>query len=110
MKWITKILVTAVALLIVAELLPGVTVDGVFTAIAAALVLGILNAVVRPVLVILTLPITIVTLGLFIFVINALLFWFTASFFTAISVDSFTSALLGSLLVSIISVIGNRLS
>lgn len=107
MKLIARILVTALALLIVAKLIPGVTVDGLYPALIAALVLGLLNVFVRPVLVFLTLPITLLTLGLFIFVINALLFWLTASFLEGFAVSSFASALLGSLLVTLISTVGN---
>lgn len=108
MKIITKILLVAVTLLVVAELLPGVTVDGIYPAIVAALVLGVLNFFVRPILVILTLPITIITLGLFMFVINAGLFWFTASFIDGFSVSGFFSALLGSLIVTVVSTLGNK--
>lgn len=108
MKIIAKVLLSAVALLLVAELLPGVMVEGIYAAIVTALVLGILNVLVRPVLVILTLPITMITLGLFIFIINALLFWFTASFIEGFEVSGFLSALLGSLIVSVISAVGNK--
>ena len=109
MKIIARILITALALLIVAKLMPGVMVDGLYPAIIAAIVLGLMNAIVRPVLVVLTLPITIVTLGLFIFVINGLLFWFTASFLEGFAVAGFWSAVIGALLVSIISTVGNWL-
>jgi Mycobacterial 4 TMS phage holin, superfamily IV len=68
---ITRIVVTAFSLILVAQFVPGIAVDSIVTAIIAAILLGILNTLVRPVLVILTLPVTIVTLGLFIFVINA---------------------------------------
>lgn len=95
--------------MVVAEVLPGIVVTDIFTAIGAALVLALMHAVVRPVLVVLTLPITILTLGLFIFIINALLFWATAALFGGIEVDSFGYALLGSLLISILSAIGNKL-
>lgn len=108
MKIIARIALTALALLIVSHLIPGVIIDGLYPAIIAACILGILNAVVRPILIILTLPITIVTLGLFIFIINASLFYFTASFMSGFVVTSFLSALVGSLIISIISAIGNR--
>lgn len=108
MKIISSILVTALALLITAYLIPGIEVTGVYPAIIAALILGILNVVVKPILVILTLPITIVTLGLFMFVINAGLFMFAASFIEGFTVDGFLIAVLGSLIVSIISAIANN--
>lgn len=106
---IIRILVGALALLLVAELLPGVSVDGLYPAIIGAIILGVLNTIVRPILVVLTLPVTIVTLGLFIFVINAALFMFAASFIDGFSVSGFWMALVASLCVSIVSTIGNRL-
>lgn len=108
LKLITRILLGTLALLLVAELVPGVSIDGFYAAIIAAVILGILNAVVRPILFILTLPISILTLGLFIFVINAALFMFAASFIDGFAVDGFLAALLGSLLVSIVTTVGNR--
>lgn len=109
MKIVARVLVTALALLLVAELVPGIVVDGLYAAIIAAILLGVLNLVARPVLVVLTLPITIVTLGLFIFVINASLFLFVASFVEGFEVSGFWTALLGSLIVSVVSAIGNKL-
>jgi putative membrane protein len=108
MKIITRIAITALALLIVAKLPIGVEIEGLAGAIVAAVVLGILNTLVRPLLVILTLPITILTLGLFILVINASLFYFTATFIDGFAVASFWAALLGSILVSIISSVANK--
>lgn len=109
MKIFSRILVTALALLLVAELLPGIVVSGLYPALIAAVLLGVLNVFIRPILVILTLPITIITLGLFTFVINAILFWLVAHFVTGFDVDSFFSALLGSLIVSVVSAAGNKL-
>ncbi len=108
MYTIARIFVSALALLVVARYLPGVTVDGLYTALIAALVLGILNVTIKPILVILTLPISILTLGLFMFVINAALFMFTASFIEGFAVSNFWVALLASLIVSVISALGNR--
>jgi len=105
---VVRILITAFALILVAKFIPGITVTGLYPALIAALILGILNVLVRPILVILTLPITLLTLGLFIFVINALLFWFVASFVDGFKVDGFIPALLGSLIVSIISSVINK--
>ncbi len=96
---------SALALLAVAYLYPGVRVDGFFAAAVAALVLGLVNAVVRPILVLLTLPVTILTLGLFIFVINALLFWFVAEVVKGFTVTGFMAALIGSLLYSVITIV-----
>lgn len=96
-------LLSALALLAVAYLYPGVRVDSFFAAAMAALVLGLVNAVIRPILVILTLPVTIITLGLFLFVINALLFWLVAEIVKGFTVQGFLAALVGSLLYSLIT-------
>ncbi len=96
-------LLNAVALLVVAYLLPGITVASFGSALIAALVLGLLNSLVKPVLVLLTLPITIVTLGLFLIVLNALLFWFTGSVLKGFHVNGFWWAVIGALLYSLIS-------
>jgi putative membrane protein len=101
--------VNAAALLLVAYLYPGVSVESFLAALIAALVLGLVNAVIRPILVILTLPATILTLGLFIFVINALLFWFVAEIVQGFKVTGFGAALLGSILYSVITLISSWL-
>jgi len=98
-------LVTTVAILIVTQLMRGVQVSSIGVAVVAAAVLGLLNALVGPVLILLTLPLTIVTFGLFLFVINALLFWLAGAIVPGFRVDSFGSALLGSIIVSIVSLI-----
>ena len=108
MKLIYRVLLTALALLLAAYLIPGIAVSSLYIAIIAAIILGILNLIARPILVVLTLPITVFTLGLFIFVINALLFWFAASFIEGFNVSGFIPALLGSIIVSVISAIGNK--
>jgi putative membrane protein len=103
---VTLILVwilNAVALLAVAYLLPGITVASFGSALIAALVLGLVNMLVKPVLVLLTLPITIVTLGLFLIVLNALLFWFVGSVLKGFQVNGFWWAVGGAILYSIIS-------
>lgn len=108
MKLILKVLISAVGLLLAASLISGIEVSGIYVAIIASVILGLLNLVAKPVLVVLTLPITLLTLGLFIFVINALLFWFAASFIEGFAVSSFWTALLGSLVVSLVSAVGNK--
>jgi len=108
MTIILRILFNALGLLLIAEFIPGITVNSFYAALIAAVVLGILNAVVRPILLILTLPITILTLGLFALVINAALFLFAASFIEGFAVTNFWYALLGSLLMSIVSTVGSR--
>ena len=103
MKLLLVWLINTVALLGVAYLVPGVSVASFAAALVAALVLGLVNAVIRPILILLTLPATILTLGLFIFVINGLLFWFVGSFVQGFHVAGFWSAFFGAILYSIIS-------
>jgi putative membrane protein len=98
-RWILN----AAALLLVAYLYPGVQVETFLAAAIAALVLGLVNAVLRPLLILLTLPATILTLGLFIFVINALLFWLVAEIVGGFRVTGFVAALVGSILYSLIT-------
>ena len=95
--------INAVALLTVAYVMPGIAVASFATALVAALVLGLVNAVIRPVLVLLTLPVTILTLGLFIFVINGLLFWFVGSFIQGFVVAGFWPGVFGAIVFSLIS-------
>jgi len=101
MKLITRWLLLAAALLLVACLYSGVSVTSFSAALIAALVLGLLNTIVRPLLVLLTLPVTLLTLGLFLFVINALMFWAAAGLLDGFNVSGFTAALIGSLLYSL---------
>lgn len=100
MKLILKWLLAACALLLVAYLYPGVQLQNFTSALIAAAVIGLFNILLRPVLVILTLPVTVITLGLFLFVINALLFWAAASVLDGFQVTGFVAALLGSLIYS----------
>ena len=102
MKLIIKWLCSAAALLAVAYLYSGVVVISFTGALVAAAVLGALNMVVRPILVLLTLPVTVVTLGLFLFVINALMFWLAASLVSGLIVKGFVAALIGSLIYSVL--------
>ncbi|CAM5186164.1 Membrane protein OS=Castellaniella defragrans (strain DSM / CCUG 39792 / 65Phen) OX=1437824 GN=BN940_02391 PE=4 SV=1 [Castellaniella denitrificans] len=96
-------ILNAVALLVVAYVLPGITVASFGSALIAALVLGLLNAVVKPLLILLTLPLTIVTLGLFLLVLNALVFWFAGSILKGFQVDGFWWAVIGAIVYSIVS-------
>jgi putative membrane protein len=101
--------VTTIAILIAAYLLPGVAIRSLTAAIVAALVLGLINAIIKPVLVVLTLPLTIVTLGLFIFVLNALLVLLTSTIVPGFYVQNFWWALLFSLVFSIVSFVLHRI-
>lgn len=96
-------LINAVALVALPYLMPSISVDSFLTALVAALILGLVNTFIRPVLILLTLPATLLTLGLFIFVINALLFWLVGSFVQGFHVAGFWSAFFGAILYSIIS-------
>jgi putative membrane protein len=101
MKIFIRWLLLAAALLLVAQIYPGVAVSSFGAAMIAALVLGLLNTLLRPILVLLTLPVTVLTLGLFLFVINALMFYFAASLLQGFHVAGFGAALIGSLLYSL---------
>jgi putative membrane protein len=100
---LVHVFVTAALLLLVARIIDGVSVESWGSAFLAAIVLGLVNAVVRPFMVMLTLPITAVTFGLFLFVVNALMLWLVAALVPGVSVKGFTPALLGSLLLSILN-------
>ncbi len=101
MKLIVRWMLLAAALLLVAHLYSGVSVASFGAALVAALVLGLLNTLVRPLLVLLTLPVTLVTLGLFLFVINALMFWSAAGVLSGFNVTGFGAALVGSVIYSL---------
>lgn len=104
-KLIVRWLLLAAALLLVAHLYSGVQVASFGAAMVAALVLGLLNTLVRPLLVLLTLPITLLTLGLFLFVINALMFWAAAELLSGLKVAGFGAALVGSVIYSLAGVV-----
>ncbi|MCB0388742.1 MAG: phage holin family protein [Winogradskyella sp.] len=100
MNLIVRVLLTAIAVVLLAKLLPGVAVEGFTSAIVVAIVIGLLNVFVKPILVILTLPITVVTLGLFLLVINAGIILLADNFIDGFTVTGFWVALLFSLLLS----------
>ena len=102
MKLITQWLLSATALLAVAYLYEGVVVNSFGAALLAAALLGALNLVLRPILILLTLPVTLLTMGLFLFVVNALIFWAAAGLLSGLDVRSFGAALLGSLIYSML--------
>jgi putative membrane protein len=105
MKLIVKWLLSASALLAVTYLYSGVQVSGFGTALIAAFVIGLFNMILRPVLVVLTLPVTVLSLGLFLFVINALMFWSAAGVLGGFHVSGFGAALLGSLIYSAFGIV-----
>jgi putative membrane protein len=104
-----RVLISTLGLLLAAYLIPGIQIQSLYIAIIGAVVLGLLNLVVKPILIILTLPINLITLGLFTFVINASLILFVATFLKGFEVDGFWSALLCSIIVSVVSCVGQRI-
>lgn len=109
MHLILRWLLNTIALFVVAYIVPGFHYRDFVTLAIAALVLGLLNAIVRPVLFILTLPLTIVTLGLFLFVLNAIMLEITAAIVPGFVIDGFGYALLGAIVLAVVSLIGNRI-
>jgi putative membrane protein len=109
-SFLLHLVLTAVAILIVANLVGGVHVSGFGAAVIGALILGLVNGFVRPVMILLTLPLTIVTLGLFLFVVNALMFWLVAALVPGFQISGFGAALLGSLLLTVLNILIDRLA
>ena len=105
MKLIAKWLLSAAALLAVAYIYSGVQVTSFTTALIAAFVIGLFNTILRPLLIILTLPVTLITLGLFLFVINALMFWAASGVMNGFRVSGFAAALIGSLIYSVFGLV-----
>ena len=103
MRLILVWLVNTASLIAVAYLMPSISVSSFTTALVAALILGLVNTIIRPVLVVLTLPATILTLGLFIFVINGLLFWMVGSFIEGFHVAGFWAGFFGAIVFSLVS-------
>jgi len=103
MGMIANLIINGLAVYITSYILPGLSVDNFFTALLVSLVLGIVNTFIKPLLFILTLPVTILTLGLFTFIINALMVYLVATFVPGFHVDNFWSALFFTLVLSVIS-------
>ncbi|MBD3359185.1 MAG: phage holin family protein [Candidatus Buchananbacteria bacterium] len=109
MYLILRWLINALVILAIAYILPDVTVSGIYAALIAALILGIINALLRPLLILLTLPVNVLTLGLFTLVINALLFWFASTIVEGFVVADFKAAFLGALIMWLASWFTNAL-
>jgi len=105
LRWI----INAVAILAVALMVPGFEIEGLYAALIGALILGLVNALIRPILFVLTLPVTIVTLGLFAFVINALMIWFVSTVVKGFDVSGFVPAFLAAILLWVVSLATNKL-
>ena len=104
-KLLVKWGLSAVALMFLAYLLPGIVVKSFGSALLSAAVIALLNSIVRPILIVLTLPVTVVTLGLFLLVINALMFWLAGSMLSGFEVSSFWWALAGAIVYSLLSMV-----
>ncbi len=102
-------IITALSLVITAYLIPGIIIKGFAVAAIAALVMGLINAIVKPILLIFTLPLTVLTLGLFLFVVNAISFSLVSYFTPGFTIATFWDALFGSIILSIISSVLNQL-
>jgi putative membrane protein len=98
-----RIVVNALAIIVAAKIIPGIELHGFLSALAAGLVLGVVNAVVRPVLIFLTFPLTLLTLGVFLLVLNGFCLWLTSVLVSGFEVHGFWSAVLGAVLVSLVS-------
>lgn len=103
LKILLRILATAAALLIISQFVPGIEVASLYTAVVVSVIWGIFGLTIKPVLTILTLPITIITFGLFSFILNALLFWFLSTIIQGFSVEGFMPALIGSAILALVS-------
>ena len=103
MGFLIRVLINALAIYFTAAIVPGLILRSLMAALGAGLVLGLVNAVVRPILILLTLPFTILTLGLFLFVLNGLCLWLTSWLVKGFEVHSFWAAVFGSILVSVVS-------
>ena len=106
---ITKLLLTVLALLLISNFVPGITVSSFYIALIVAVVLGLINLILKPILIILTLPINLLTLGLFTFFINAGIFWFVSTFIDGFSVEGFIPAFIGALIISLVYWIAEKL-
>jgi putative membrane protein len=101
--FLIRVLINALAIYFAAAIVPGIALSGLMAALGAGLVLGLVNAVVRPILILLTLPFTLLTLGLFLFVLNGLCLWLTSALVKGFEVHGFWAAVFGSILVSVVS-------
>jgi putative membrane protein len=110
MKLLLRWAMNAGALLLIANYVPGMGVSGFYAALVVILVLGLVNALIRPIVIFLTLPVNILTLGLFTFVINALMFWFVSTVVKGFEIEGFVPAFIGALLLTLVSwVVGSFL-
>lgn len=110
MRMLLKWLIAALAIFVAAYFVPGIHVASFITALIVALVLGVLSITIKPLVKLITLPINLLTFGLFTLVINALFFWLVGTFIKGFTVDGFLAAFLGSLVVSAVNFIGDKMT
>ncbi|HVT75262.1 MAG TPA: phage holin family protein [Candidatus Paceibacterota bacterium] len=103
MKTILRVIIVALAIMALPHFVAGISVDGIYPALIAAVIFGLLNLVVKPIINIVTLPINVITLGLFGLIVNGLLFWFVGSFVAGFGIATFTAALVGSLILAAVN-------
>lgn len=109
MHFLLRLLINGIAFYLLAMYVPGIHTNGVGSAVLAAFIFGIVNAIVRPIVLLLTLPLTIVTLGLFIIIVNALMFWLATWIAPGFKVDGFMPALIGGIVMTIVGIVTNHL-
>jgi putative membrane protein len=109
MRFITRLLLIALAIMGVSYFIPGISVRSFWVALLFALILGVVNALIRPLIILLTLPINLLTLGLFTLIINAFTFWLASKFIFGVEIASFASAFWGALIIWIVSWLANQL-
>ncbi len=110
MRWILSLVFNALALMLIDYLFEGLNIDGFVVALVAAVILAVLNVIVKPILVLLTLPVTILTLGLFLFVINAVTLWLTQLLIgDKFTIEGFGTAIIAAILFSIMNLIINKI-
>lgn len=102
-RFIVQALAAAFGFWVASRIVPGVHARGVASLIAAGVILGLINALVRPILILLTIPLTLLTLGLFLFVVNGITVWITAAFLKGVDVDGLWAAILASIVITVIS-------
>lgn len=110
MHLIIRWLIYALVIMLLPYVIPGISVKNFYSALIAALILGLVNAVIRPLVILLTLPVNILTLGLFTLVINALMLWFVATIVKGFDIKNFAAAFLGALILWVISWVTNALT
>ena len=103
MRFIVQALAAAVGFWVASRIVPGVHASGLGSLVAAGVILGVINVLVRPILILLTIPLTLLTLGLFLFVVNGITVWITAAFLKGVDVDGLWPAILASIVITVIS-------